>query len=190
VLRDAQIKKPDLVAVNIGPGSYTGIRVGLAAAKGLAFGWQCPIAGVSNLHALAYQADAGCRVACAVDARKGDIYAAILERPAGERGALAWDADWRPGIVKPAELAAKAGSKPIAIVGNAAKLAAQAFDSKTQQASLIDLSYPAAESIAFIGHALYQLGRLDDTLSLSPVYMRPSAPEQAAGRKRRRSAKA
>ncbi|MBZ0121543.1 MAG: tRNA (adenosine(37)-N6)-threonylcarbamoyltransferase complex dimerization subunit type 1 TsaB [Sandaracinaceae bacterium] len=69
----------DLIGVGIGPGSFTGTRVGVAAAKGLAISIGCPLAGVVSLRALARGAP-GDRIACVVDAHKGEVYAAAYER--------------------------------------------------------------------------------------------------------------
>ncbi|MCC6877888.1 MAG: tRNA (adenosine(37)-N6)-threonylcarbamoyltransferase complex dimerization subunit type 1 TsaB [Sandaracinaceae bacterium] len=69
----------DLIGVGIGPGSFTGTRVGVAAAKGLAISIGCPLAGVVSLRALARGAP-GDRIACVADAHKGEVYAAAYER--------------------------------------------------------------------------------------------------------------
>lgn len=72
------------VAVSAGPGSFTGLRVGMAAAKGLCFGWRVPIVPVPTLHALASRFRAEGMTICPVlDARKGEVYAALFRR-AGE----------------------------------------------------------------------------------------------------------
>lgn len=64
--------KPDLVAVGVGPGSYTGIRVGAALAKGLSYGWKVPLVGFCSLKAFGPPP-------VLVDARMGGFYA-LLER--------------------------------------------------------------------------------------------------------------
>jgi len=65
---------PDLIAVGTGPGSYTGIRVGVALAKALAYGWKIPIMGFCSLEAFAPRP-------VLVDARSGGFYALIEENP-------------------------------------------------------------------------------------------------------------
>ena len=64
----------DLYAVNAGPGSFTGLRIGLAAVKGLAFPHDTPCAAVSTLEALAYSAAVEGTLLCALDARRGEVY--------------------------------------------------------------------------------------------------------------------
>lgn len=66
---------PDLVAVGTGPGSYTGIRVGAALAKALAYGWKVPLIGFCSLKAFGPGP-------VLVDARMGGFYALIGEKPA------------------------------------------------------------------------------------------------------------
>ncbi len=67
-------RKPDLIAVGHGPGSYTGIRVGAALAKGLAYGWKVPLVGFCSLEAFGAKP-------LLVDARGGGFYALFEKTP-------------------------------------------------------------------------------------------------------------
>ncbi|MCR5857707.1 tRNA (adenosine(37)-N6)-threonylcarbamoyltransferase complex dimerization subunit type 1 TsaB [Mesorhizobium sp. J428] len=65
------------VAVSIGPGSFTGIRVGVAAARGLALGLRVPAHGITTLSAIAEEARdtfPGCRIVASIDAKRDEIY--------------------------------------------------------------------------------------------------------------------
>ena len=76
----------DAIAVAVGPGSFTGIRIGVSAAKGLAFALDKPAVGVSTLAAMARNAAfAGGLIVCAMDARRQQVYNALL---AAEDGVL------------------------------------------------------------------------------------------------------
>lgn len=68
------------VAVTVGPGSFTGVRVGIAFAKGVAFGCRIPVIGVGTLEVIARQAGAGAgTVLATIDARHGSVFAALYE---------------------------------------------------------------------------------------------------------------
>ncbi len=65
----------DVIAVGVGPGSYTGVRVGVSLALGLARGWNARAVGVPSLEAIAAQCDGV--IAVTLDARKGMVYSAV-----------------------------------------------------------------------------------------------------------------
>lgn len=118
-VRAAQL---DAIAVGSGPGSFTGLRIGLATAKGLAFALDRPLWLASSLHALAADAPGGAPdevLVAALDARRGELYAGAFVRDAG--GALVACGDERvlaPGGVA-AWLAQVAPGRPVRIVGDA-----------------------------------------------------------------------
>lgn len=64
----------DLIAVTVGPGTFTGVRIGLAAARGLALPARTPVLGVTTLQALAWGVGSGRPVLAAIDARRGEVY--------------------------------------------------------------------------------------------------------------------
>ena len=92
----------EVIAVGVGPGGFTGLRIGIATARALAQGNGIPVAGVSSLHALARNVDGP--VLAVIDARRGEAFAA------------AWDASGapvsEPAALAPDALAALAGSLP------------------------------------------------------------------------------
>lgn len=78
----------DRVAVGVGPGSFTGLRVGIALAQGLSEGWCVPLVGVPSLQAMALAAPPDRRVSRCVllDARKGELFAALYASDGRELG--------------------------------------------------------------------------------------------------------
>lgn len=81
---DADSKPSDIqgIGVGLGPGSYTGVRVGIATALGLARGWHCPVVGTSTLQAMAVgyleHHPETQQVTTIIDARRGNVYAATF----------------------------------------------------------------------------------------------------------------
>ena len=110
----------DAVAVANGPGSFTGIRIGVSAAKGLAFSIEKPAVGVSTLEAMARNvAMVDGLVVCAMDARRQQVYNALFEAKDGSLTRLTPDR-----AIALAELAEelKGNSRPITVVGDGALL--------------------------------------------------------------------
>ena len=80
------IKKEEIdrIAVSMGPGSFTGLRIGLAAAEAMAYAWKCGICGVNTLEAMAYNIPVeGIVLAPVLDAQKGNYYTAFYRWQAG-----------------------------------------------------------------------------------------------------------
>lgn len=161
-----------LISVGLGPGSFTGTRVGVATAKGLALALSVPIVGVPSLRALA-EALSGPWVAPWVDAQKHEVYAALYQR--GEDRLCERLA---PFHAAPAEaltrLRAAAGHGPVTLGGSGL----QRYPDAALAEGFVRVGAPAATPraawIAWLG-----LGRLkehgpDDLAGLDVLYVRPS----------------
>jgi tRNA threonylcarbamoyladenosine biosynthesis protein TsaB len=136
------------IAVTTGPGSFTGIRVGVAAARGLALALDIPAVGVGSLEALVLPVAGeleGGTVAGVLDARRGEVFAYVLDI---ESGAPLVDAASLP----PRDLAVrlKQARKPMTLVGNGSSmLASQLGDSQVRIASAPD--FPDISDVARLG---------------------------------------
>lgn len=107
VLSDLQIglAEIDAIAVSAGPGSFTGLRVGAAFAKGLAYAGAIPLIGVSTLEAHASRVEErdGTLVCVANDARRGEVYAALFAARGGGMVERRWpDRAWDPARLRDA----------------------------------------------------------------------------------------
>ena len=111
-------RRPDAVLVDCGPGSFTGIRVGLAAAQGLRIGWGVPIAGYSSLAAIAAAAGDGGEIAVALEGGHGQLFVQSF----GEEPMRALDA---LRSLTPAEAAAAIGAERVAGSGAGALVGAR-----------------------------------------------------------------
>ena len=104
----------DLIGVTVGPGAFTGIRIGLATARGLALAADVPVAGVTSLAALAGGTPdraPGQRVLALIDTKRGDLYAQLFAPDGAAEG--------EPAVLAPPDLAAWVGDRPTLVVGDA-----------------------------------------------------------------------
>jgi len=160
------------IAVSIGPGSFTGLRVGLALAKGLAFAGGLPLVGVPTLEALAWVADAepGTSLCAALDARKREVYAALFTVTAEGPRRLTPDL-----ALSPAALAARL-PRPCTLVGDAGEVYADVLGAHARVLPFAT-HHPRGGVIARLGAARLAAGEAANTGTLEPVYVRPPDAE-------------
>ena len=168
----------DAIAVAAGPGSFTGIRIGVAAAKGLAFAADKPAVGVSTLAAMARNV-AFCDglVICAMDARRQQVYNALFEAKDGQLTRLTPDR-----AIALEELAEELRSdpRPKTVVGDGAKLClahltAAGIPCRLAPAHLVMQN---AMSVALEAEAMAAEGKLVSAQALEPVYLRPAQADR------------
>lgn len=161
----------DLIACDVGPGSYTGLRVGLAAAKGLALALGRPVIGVASLDALAEAARGRARVLCpAIDAKWDQIYGAVYQ---DGRRTCPYLAE------KPAAFVARV-PRDAFVFGDALDRYGELFrDFARGPRELWD---PRPETIALLGRRLHEEGVRHDAAALVPLYLRPTEAELKFGR--------
>jgi tRNA threonylcarbamoyladenosine biosynthesis protein TsaB len=155
------------LAVSIGPGSFTGLRIAVAFAKGLAFAGALPLAAVPTLEGLACVADAppGARVCAALDARKQELYAAFFVVEAG--GTLRRDTP--DAVWQPAALAAACDPATI-VVGDAPEAHPGAFAGATLRP--FTTHHPRGDVVARLGAARLAMGAATAVAALEPAYVR------------------
>lgn len=175
LLKNASLTLDDmeLIALSAGPGSFTGVRIGVATAKGLAFGRGLPCAGVSSLKALASNLlDRDAYVCAAMDARRNQLYYAIFKTEGGTLTRLC--PDTADSADAAAALAGEMGITDIICVGDGAEIAASAMNKAE-----IKTSYPTASVLrqnaygtAICGLQAYREGKAVAESELLPIYLR------------------
>lgn len=156
------------LAISIGPGSFTGLRIGLGLAKGIAFAGGLPLAAVPTLEALAEAAGAapGETVCAALDARRREVYAAVFQvAPDGALRRLEPD-----HAAAPDALAARLPPGTI-LVGDAGEVYADAFTTATIRP--FATHHPRGGIVARLGARRLAAGETVDVGTVEPVYVRP-----------------
>jgi tRNA threonylcarbamoyladenosine biosynthesis protein TsaB len=160
------------VAVSAGPGSFTGLRVGMAAAKGFCFGWRIPIVPVPTLHALARRfRSAGMTVCPVLNARKQEVYAALFRWEGGECLRVSPDM-----AIAPAELPGKLPAGPVFFCGDGAAPFAPLFRERMGDRAVFAAEaegLPSAAAVGLLAARLVLSGAAADPRQAVPAYVRP-----------------
>ena len=160
----------DLLAVTVGPGGFTGVRIGLAAARGMALAGALPLLGVNSLEALAHgvpESERGGRCVVAVlDSRRADLY---VQSFAADLAPLD-----HPGAVMPGDLEAMLPQGPIVLVGDGSARAIAAIDGRRAMLSTAPAA-PRADVLAILAGTRYAAftARGEEWPAAEPLYLRP-----------------
>ena len=165
----------EAVAVAIGPGSFTGLRIGVSAVKGLALALGIPVVPVPTLDALAATLPFAVHPVCPVlDAKKGEVYACLYHWAGG-----AMVRDWEYLALAPEALCDRLAG-PVIFVGDAVDTLGGFFSARLgDNARFVpaDRRLPSPGCVGALGHALLLAGRTVDAAALTPLYLRPSEAE-------------
>jgi tRNA threonylcarbamoyladenosine biosynthesis protein TsaB len=177
MLQDAGVGPEALggFAVSIGPGSFTGLRIGLSTIKGLAYATGLPVVSVPTLEALAWAVPAARWQVCPVlDARKQEVYAALFRHEAGGLLRLMEDV-----ALTPEDLCGRI-RKPTLLLGDGAEVYGELFRRLLGDKMLLPpLANRGARPacVAELGRVRLLRGECDAVESLVPRYLRPSEAE-------------
>jgi tRNA threonylcarbamoyladenosine biosynthesis protein TsaB len=177
LLKDAGLRPADLnlVAVTIGPGSFTGLRIGVTTAKTLAYAVGAQVLGLDTLEVIACQAPRESReLHVVLDAQRKELFLARFR----------WEEDQLVRLDESRIVAAEtwlAELQPGSIVTGPGL--ARLEDRLPTRVQTVDLALrqPAAEAVGRLALRHYREGRRDDLWKLAPQYLRASAAEEKAG---------
>ncbi|MCI1982169.1 MAG: tRNA (adenosine(37)-N6)-threonylcarbamoyltransferase complex dimerization subunit type 1 TsaB [Oscillospiraceae bacterium] len=173
----------DLFAVSAGPGSFTGIRIGIASVKGLAMPKNTPCIGVSTLRAMAENLAHLSGTVCAVmDARCGQVYNAVFRVDGKTAERLVPD---RAVSVQALAEECKKYAGPLFLVGDGAGLCYNSpwFEPLGAVLPPETLLYQRASGVAKAAEEAFREGKAVSPGGLRPVYLRPAQAERALKKK-------
>lgn len=179
MLKETQLELEDLdgLAVAVGPGSFTGLRIGLATIKALAYVHDLPILAVPTLDGLAANLEGTQGLVCPIlNARKGEVYAALYR----------WNGSYQEKIqgywaISPEELIVRLASyqEPITFVGDGIPIYGEQLLRELPQGRLAAGTHSLcrASQIARLGLKKLLAGEVSDYFTLEPFYIRESEAE-------------
>jgi tRNA threonylcarbamoyladenosine biosynthesis protein TsaB len=159
----------DAIACGAGPGSFTGLRIGLATCKGLCFALKKPLVMVSSLAALAARAPDG-RIAASIDAFKGEVYFGLFDVQAGVPALVGSER------VLPPARARELLDGATRLVGSGAELIKRLIHSATVRL-LDEEAGPRPGDVARLAALRAARADYDDLATAAPAYVRPSEAE-------------
>lgn len=167
----------DGFSASIGPGSFSGIRIGLATVKGMALALSKPVVGISSLEVLAWQAlPEGKSGVCIIDARRSEMYAATYRKDQGElsllRGPMLIKMDTLSG------LADRLDQGSVLVCGDTAIVEAVTRSDPRFVAGAP--TYPSPSVLALLAERYFSSGKSQGVHTLTPLYVRRSDAEEKA----------
>jgi len=164
------------VAVTHGPGSFTGLRIGVSTAAGLAWGWGLPCCGVSSLETAAMGVcHMGSPICAVMDARRGQVYNALFDASGGVLTRLTPDR-----AISLDDLWAEIREKSPILVGDGAELCYNHLGENHSVLAPPHLRHPGAWAVAVLAEQAAEKGEVYPPEKLKPVYLRPSQAERVS----------
>ena len=172
-----KVEDIDLYAVNNGPGSFTGVRIGVSAVKGMAYAQDKPCIAVSTLHSMAYNCLTENAVICAcMDARRHQVYNSLYRVQNGIAELITAD---RAISIEDLTEELKALELPVILVGDGAELVYNSIMELNNISLAPDnLRYQRASSVAMIAAEKAASGGTISSAALMPSYLRLSQAER------------
>ena len=173
VLKEANISIKELsaIAVSKGPGSYTGLRIGVAAAKGLCFALDLPLISVSTLLILAKQIKVdGGLIIPVIDARRDEVYSAIFD------SSYDYVREVLPEIITKDSFNGLISSNKLYFVGNAQEKCKRLIKNNSNLIFSINDTFPSSNEMAGLSFDKFKNSKFEDIAYFEPDYLKKFIP--------------
>lgn len=175
-MAEITVNDVDVFACSTGPGSFTGVRIGAATIKGIAYGKNKPCVSVSTLEALAYNLSDRDGVVCPVmNARRGQVYNALFEAKSGEITRLCPD---RALSISELDKELSGKDLPVFLCGDGYEISRDGFKNTEVKEVGIRQRYQSAYSVSQIALKKLENNETVSDSELVPIYLRPSQAER------------
>lgn len=178
---DITLREIDGIAVSVGPGSFTGIRIGIACAQGISQALGIPLIAVNTLDSLAYNLPGRDLICPVIDAQRNDVYSVLFTWEEGELRRI-----WDYSIIEAGTLLKNLLDlgKEVFLLGDGVDKVFNKLENNNNNVNLLLIkkeglySMPRASSTAIIGLKELIKGNVTDCFSIKPFYMRKSHAEE------------
>lgn len=168
VLREAKLELSDVdaIAVSKGPGSYTGLRIGVSAAKGLCFSLDIPLISISTLESMAYQAKASAAdyLVPVLDARRMEVYSAVFEQGVNQLR------ETKAEIIDENSFSEFVEKGKLLLLGNGAEKCKELL--QHPNFSFNSSVIPSAREMATLSHKKFEAGEFENVAYFEPYYLK------------------
>ena len=159
-------KDLDAVAVGIGPGSYTGLRIGLSAAKGICYALDIPLISISSLENMVSNIQFEGIIISTIDARRDEVYSCIFDK---DKKVLREEL---PEIIKSKSYINYSKTDKVLIVGNGQKKCKEIIDFNNNFNWNISIQKPSASNMGDIAYKKFELNDFEDIAYCEPKYLK------------------
>jgi len=180
LLKETELGWTDIagVAVSLGPGSFTGLRIGMATAKGLVMAAKVPLLGVSSLDVMASSCLSSKLIYAVQDARKREVYTACYRL---EAGTVVRQSDYQ--VLPPERLITQLSEEVLLVGDGVAAYREQWLAAEKIELAPAVLNRVSAAAMGLMAGDMLEAGQLLDAETATPLYVRASDAELNLGKK-------
>lgn len=167
ILKEGNISKPEInaIAVSKGPGSYTGLRIGVSAAKGLSFALNIPLISIDTLTSLSFAVSINRGVIVPMlDARRMEVYAAIFDKQHKKIREI------KAEIIDQTSFSDELQKGEVYFLGDGAHKCKETINHKN--AIFIDDKFPSSREMATLSYDKYKKGDIENVAYFEPFYLK------------------